>query len=71
MDRHEKLVKTTLKQHGAVMVRAKKHEVWRFPDGRQIVTASTPSDGGHGWKNKWSELRRMLRLDNEGRPVAA
>lgn len=67
MDRFERLVLDTLKAHGAEVVRQKKHVVWRFPDGRTLVHASTPSDSACAWKNNWTDLRKMLGLADEGR----
>lgn len=69
MDRYEKLVMNTLKAHGAVLVRHKKHMVYRFPDGRTWTHASTPSCP-HSMQNNFSDLRRMLGIadDERGQP---
>lgn len=55
-----------LRAHGAVLVRGKKHKVYRFPDGRSFTHASTPSDT-HAWANSLRSLRTVLGLNAEGR----
>ncbi len=49
-----------LKRAGAVLVRAKNHQVWRLPNGRRFVIAQTPSDV-RAVKNQAAVLRRLLR----------
>lgn len=49
-----------LKRAGAVLVRQRKHQVWRLPDGRNFVMAATPSDG-RASANQIQMLRRILR----------
>ncbi len=44
---------------GAVLVRSNGHRVYRFPDGTNWVTPSTPSDC-RSWKNNLADLRRRL-----------
>lgn len=57
-----------LKEYRATMVRHKKHQVWRFPDGRIYVQASTPSDFRSAGNNL-RDLRKMLGLGKErGKP---
>lgn len=57
-----------LKEHGAEVVRTKKHVVWRLPDGRSWTMPSTPSDPC-AWKNNLSDLRLFLGLNGErGKP---
>jgi hypothetical protein len=53
-----------LRSHGAVLARQRKHEVWKFPDGRTFVRASTPSDV-NGDRNSLRQLKRLLGLDGE------
>ena len=57
-------VEELLKQHGAKLVRHKKHQVWRFPDGRVYVMSSTPSDY-RAEDNNLRDLRRMLGIERE------
>ena len=55
----EEEVYQLLKKHGAVLDRQKRHNVWKFPDGRIFTQSRTPSD----WRaplNQLSDLRRML-----------
>lgn len=33
-----------IKEHGGVLERQAKHNIYRFPDGRVFVTSQTPSD---------------------------
>lgn len=58
-------IATLLKQHGAVLERQRKHQVWRFPDGRIYVQASTPSDSVCNDQNDLCQLRRMLGITRE------
>lgn len=37
-------VEALLKSSGAVLVRKKKHQVWKFPNGKTLTIAATPSD---------------------------
>ena len=48
-----------LKRIGAVLIRQKRHQVWRLPDGRNYVMAQTPSDW-RAQQKQISVLRRML-----------
>ncbi len=48
-----------LKAHGAVLDRTKKHHVWKFPDGRTFVAASSASDV-RAERNQLATLRQML-----------
>lgn len=57
-------VQKILRDHGAVLVRQKKHQVWKFPDGKVYVQASTPSDQ-RAAANQLSKLRNMLGLHGE------
>ena len=57
-----------LKEHGAKIVRTKKHTIWRFPDGKAWTMPSTPGDKC-AWKNNLSDLRLFLKLNPErGKP---
>jgi len=51
-----------LKEHGAVLVRQKKHQVWELPDGRHFTIGSTPSDSARAGLNSLRDLRRFLGL---------
>jgi hypothetical protein len=53
------MIDSLLKQHGAVLVRQKKHYVWRLPDGRIWVHSKTASDV-RSLKNSYSDLCRLL-----------
>ena len=59
MDKYETEIDKLLHENGAVLVRQNKHRVYRFPDGREVVMASTPSDH-RATLNKLTFLRRML-----------
>jgi hypothetical protein len=50
-----------LAESGAVLVRHKKHLVYRLPNGRNFVAAKTPSDPARAAKNNLSDLRRALQ----------
>jgi hypothetical protein len=50
-------VEDLLKEHGAVLTRTRKHNVWKFPDGRTFTTAKTASDL-HSWANSLQQLKR-------------
>lgn len=52
------------REHSAVLVRQKKHEVWRFPDGKTFTRAKTPSDSCSD-KNSLMCLKSMLGLNGE------
>ncbi len=56
-----------IKEHNGVLVRQRKHQVWSFPDGKQVVLASTPSDR-RAASNKLSVLRRVLGVKVEKSP---
>jgi hypothetical protein len=49
---------------GAVLVRKRKHEVWRLPDGKNWVRSSTPSDC-HSDLNNLSQLKRTTGLEEQ------
>lgn len=57
-------VKELLKEHGAVLIRKKKHEVWRLPNGKNFVIAQSASDY-RAEMNNLSDLRKMLGITNE------
>ena len=65
------LVTSLIVQHGGVLRRKKKHEVWQFPNGRVFVRAATPSDH-RADANNLSDLRKILGITPEpkmpGRP---
>lgn len=50
-----------LEQHGMVLVRERKHCVYKHPDGRSFVTSSTPSDRNAS-KQTLRSLRKFLGL---------
>lgn len=51
-----------LKQHRAALVRTKRHNVWKFPDGRIFTTAQSPSDF-RASNNQLRDLKRLLGLN--------
>jgi predicted RNA binding protein YcfA (HicA-like mRNA interferase family) len=59
MNKYEAEVERLLEENGAVLVRQRKHKVYKLEDGREVVMASTPSDHRETL-NKLSFLRRML-----------
>jgi hypothetical protein len=44
---------------GAVLVRSKRHNVWRLPNGRVVVTSQSPSDF-RVFKNIVRDVKRAL-----------
>lgn len=53
-----------LKESGAVLIRRKKHEIWRLPNGKNFVRSKTPSSRNTD-KNSFSDLRNLLGVDEE------
>lgn len=51
-------IESILKEHGAVLHRRKKHLVWRFPDGKIFIQASTASDE----RSVANNLKQLLDL---------
>lgn len=51
-----------LKTLGAILVRKRKHEIWRLPDGRNWVRASTPSDS-HSDANNFAQLKNLVGVE--------
>lgn len=43
-DTQELEIAQILKEHHGVLVRTKRHNVYKFPDGRMFTTSCTPSD---------------------------
>jgi hypothetical protein len=60
-DRWATEVERLLTEHGAVLCRTKRHNVWTFPDGRTFTTAKTTSDCMAS-RNSLTDLRKMLGL---------
>lgn len=54
-----------LEQSGAVLVRHKKHLVYRLPNGNNFVVAKTTSDPARAAKNNLSTLRNALGIPRE------
>lgn len=50
-----------LRRYGGTLLRSKKHNIWKFPDGKKFTTPSTPSDV-RGWSNTLSDLRHKLGI---------
>ena len=57
--RHREVLRL-LNENGAVLVRHRKHQVYQFPDGRNFVFGTSPSDA-NSWKHSLSNLKRLLR----------
>jgi len=59
MDKFEKQIREMLGTSGARLVRRKRHQVWRLPNGRNFVHPTSGSD--HlGVRNAVADLRRLL-----------
>lgn len=54
-------VKVLLAQHGATLVRWRKHNIYRFPNGRTVVISKTPSD----WRAEMKQIRDIRRAIGE------
>ena len=50
-----------LKKLGAVLVRTKRHNVWRLPNGATVVTSQSPSDR-RAEANRISDIRHKMKL---------
>ena len=48
-----------LRRIGAVLVRWKRHQVWRLPNGRSFVVSQTASDH-RALRNQMATLKRAL-----------
>jgi len=53
-----------LKQNGMVLVRSRKHQIWKHPDGRSFVMASTPSD----FQAVHQQIRSLRKFLGQARP---
>jgi len=51
-----------LTDHGAVLIRQKKHLVYRLPNGQNFVTAKTPDNPDVAARNNVHNLRRILGI---------
>jgi hypothetical protein len=49
-----------LRLHRAVLIRERKDKIFRFPDGRIFVVATSPSDH-RAERNNLATLRRLVR----------
>lgn len=57
-----------LKEHRMVLVRDRKHQCWKHPDGRTFVMSSSPSDGMAAAQQLRS-LEKFLGIQKErGKP---
>jgi hypothetical protein len=55
MQKRNRQLTTLMAQHGYILVREKRHAVWRHRHtGHQLVTSQTPSD--------WRQLKNVLTL---------
>jgi hypothetical protein len=59
MDNLHKEALSLLKGVGAVLVRCKRHEVYKLPNGRIVVLAKTP--GNNGTRNELSRVKKAIR----------
>lgn len=64
----EEEVNKLLEEHGAVLDRSKKHNVWKFPDGKTFTTSHTPS-ARNAHDNQLSELRNLLGIQQHATTV--
>ncbi len=55
------VVERLIRQHGGELIRQRRHQIWRFPDGWQFVRAGTPSDH-RALYNQLADVRRLLNL---------
>lgn len=53
-----------IRENGGVLVRMKRHPVYRFPNGQQFVHSATPGDR-RAAMNSMSVLRRILAAQSE------
>jgi len=53
-------MKDLLKQAGAVLVRHRRHRVYRLANGQTLVLSNTPSDHRES-RNAIADLRRAIR----------
>ena len=60
----------TLKEHRFVLIRQSTHRVFRNPEGRTFVCASTPSDTFRWAKNALAELKRVIESQPKPEVVA-
>lgn len=58
-------VEDLLRESGAVLLRDRKHLVYRLPNGQKFTRSKTPSDR-RAAHNDLSDLRRALGLENTG-----
>jgi predicted RNA binding protein YcfA (HicA-like mRNA interferase family) len=59
MNHKERALYSELKRNGFMLVRQSRHQVWRNPDGKQIVVSSSPSDK-HWAAQALRDLRRRM-----------
>lgn len=62
-------VERLLKEYGGILIRHKKHRIWKLPSGKKWTTPSTPSDTC-SWQNNLGELRLMLGLKSSDKTMA-
>ena len=62
-------VEELLKESGAILVRSKKHQIWKLPNGKTFVRAKTSSCKFEE-KKSYNELRNLLGLVDENRGQA-
>lgn len=60
-DSDQEAVISLLKSRGGTLVRSKRHNVWRLPNGQTFAFPQTGSDH-RGWKNALSDVRRRLGI---------
>ena len=59
MSKDMKEIQRLLKATGAVLLRNKRHAVYKLPNGKRFVLACSPSDH-RGCKNALSDLRKLI-----------
>lgn len=70
MQKHDKQISELLYTAGAHLIRKNSHQVYRFPNGRNFVTAATPSDR-RASRNSLADLRRILEAQSAAVEEAA
>jgi len=59
-------VEALIKAHGGVLKRQRKHQVWRFPDGRTLTLSVSPSDF-RAERGMLTDLRKLVGIERESR----
>ena len=60
-DCQKNIVLRLIAEHGGILVRQRKHHVYRFPSGKVFVVPNTPSDV-RAWHSSLATLKRVLGM---------